>query len=363
LPKNPRLTQYIRGFSPILKFPGINMNNRSLFFTFAALVIVICTLGSGSVAAQPKVSADEQKMAQAIKAAPDAAGKATAAAEFVKKYPKSPLRPVIAEELADQIREITNADQKIALAQQFKSVFNSPAEEEMILPVLIVGYADAKKPDDAFSAGGTYLTQHPDSVSVLIELTMLATEQAKQRNGKFITPGEQYGAHAIELIEGNKKPAEMPDATWTEYKALLPRLYQSMGILGMVRGDRAVTLTRLTKASELDPKDPFNYLLISGSLNDDYQEAARHYQSMPDGAPKTAELPKVLAALDRVIDSYAHFVALSEGNAQLGTIRQQELQDLEKYYKYRHDGKTDGMQQLIDKYKNPAKPKDPLSLP
>ena len=339
------------------------MNNRSVFFSFAAVVIVTFTLGSAPVVAQPNVSPDERKAAQAIEAAPDATGKATAAAEFVKKYPKSSLRPLIAEKLADQIRDITNAEQKIALAQQFKSAFNSPAEEEMIMPVLIVGYADAKKPDDAFSTGSTYLAQHPDSVSVLVELATLATEQAKQRNNKFITPGEQYGMHAIELIETNKKPADMVDATWNEYKALLPRLYQSMGILGMVKGDRAVTLTRLTKASELDPKDPFNYLLISGSLNDEYQEAAKRYQSMPDGAAKTAELPKVLSRLDHVIDAYAHFIALSEGNAQLATMRQQEMEDLEKYYKYRHDGKTDGMQQLIDKYKNPAKPKDPFSLP
>jgi len=337
------------------------MNNRSVFLSVAAGIIVSLTLGSASVAAQPKVSPEEQKMAQAFEAAPDATGKATAAAEFVKKFPKSSLRPMIAEKLADQIRDITNADQKITLAQQFKAAFNSPAEEEMIMPVLIVGYADAKKPDEAFSAGSTFLAQHPDSVPVLVELATLATEQAKQRNGKFITTGEQYGVHSIELIEANKKPADMPDAIWNEYKALLPRLYQSMGILGMVRNDRAVTLTRLTKASELDPKDPFNYLLISGSLNDEYQDAAKRYQAMPDGAPKTAELPNVLAKLDRVIDAYAHFIALSEGNPQLATMRQQETEDLEKYYKYRHNGKTDGMQQLIDKYKIPAKPKDPFS--
>jgi hypothetical protein len=334
------------------------MNNRSVFFRFAAVVLVTLALGSGLAGAQPKASPDELKMVQAIEAAPDAAAKATAAAAFVKKYPKSPLRPVIAQKLADQIHEMTNAEQKIALAQQFKSAFNEPAEAEMIMPVLIVGYADAKKPDDAFSSGTAYLAQHPDSVPVLVELMMVATEQAKQKNGKFVTAGEQYGTHAIELIEANKKAADMSDATWKEYKDLLPRLYQSIGILGMVKGDRAATLTRLTKASELDPKDPFNYLLISGALNDEYEDAAKRYQAMAEGPVKATELQKVLATLDRVIDSYAHFVALSEGNAQLATIRQQEMQDLEKYYKYRHDGKTDGLQQLIDKYKSPAKPKD-----
>src|SRR5215471_960200 len=156
------------------------MNKRSVFLSVGALLIVTFAFGSAPVAAQPKASPDEIKMAQAIEAAPDATAKATAAAEFVKKFPKSSLRPIIAGKLADQIRDVTNADQKITLAQQFKSTFNAPAEEEMIMPVLIVGYADAKKPDDAFSAGSTFLAQHPDSVSVLVELMTLATEQAKQ---------------------------------------------------------------------------------------------------------------------------------------------------------------------------------------
>ena len=304
------------------------------------------------------------KAVQAIDAAPDAAGKARAATDFVKKFPKSSLRPGVAQKISDQIHEITDGEQKIALAQQFKTVFNDPSEEEMIMPVLLVGYSDAKKPDEAYAAGTAYLGQHPDAVGVLVELMTIATEQAKQKNGKFVAQGDQYGAHAIELIEANKKPASMGSETWKEYQALLPRLYQSLGILSMVRGDRAVTLARLTKATELDPKDPFSYLLLSGSINDEYQDSAKKYQAMKDGPEKTAELPKVQAIMDRVIDAYAHFIALSEGNAQLAGIRQQEMQDLENYYKYRHNGKTDGMQDLINKYKAaPAKPKDPFAIP
>jgi len=333
------------------------MNTRSIFLSFAILIAATTAF------AQPKVSPDEQKMAQAISLAPDAAGKAKAAEDFVKKYPKSSLRPTIAQKIADQIHEVTDGAQKIALAQQFQTIFNDPNEEEMIMPVLIVGYADAKRPDDAFITGTNYLGKHPDSVGVLVELMSIATDQAKQRNGKFVPQGEQYGMHAIELIEANKKPASMNDAAWKEYKDLLPRLYQSMGIIGMVKGDRAATQARLTKATELDPKDPFNFLLLSGSLNDDYQETAKRYQSLPDGPAKTAELQKVLTSLDHVIDAYAHFIALSEGVAQLASIRQQEMQDLENYYKYRHNNSTAGMQELINKYKTPAKPKDPFGLP
>ena len=85
---------------------------------------------------------------------------------------------------------------------------------------------------------------------------------------------------------------------------------------------------------------------------------------MPDGPDREAQLKKVFVLLDRLIDADAHFLALSDGNAQLANVLQQEMQYLETNYKFRHEGKTDGMQQLIDKYKAaPAKPKDPFAIP
>jgi hypothetical protein len=340
------------------------MNSRSSFLRFALLITVASACLGARVVAQPKASSDEQKAAQAIDLAPDATSRAKAAEDFVKKFPKSPLRLAYAQKMSDQIHEMTDAQQKIAMAQQFKTIFNNPEEEEMIMPVLIVGYSDAKRPDDAFSDGSTYLGQHPDAVGVLVELMFIATEQAKQKNGKFVAQGEQYGTHATELIEANKKPASMNDATWKEYRDLLPRIYQSLAILGIVKGDRAATQARLAKATELDPKDPLNYLFMANSINTDYEQAAKKYQSLANGPEKDAQLKKVFELLDRLIDTDAHFMALSEGNAQLAAIRQQEMQYLETNYKFRHDGKMDGMQQLIDKYKAaPAKPKDPFSIP
>jgi hypothetical protein len=77
---------------------------------------------------------------------------------------------------------------------------------------------------------------------------------------------------------------------------------------------------------------------------------------MPSGKAKNEEYPKVMALLDNVIDVLARVIALSEGNAQLEQARQQSIHDLESYYKYRHSNSTEGMQQLVDKYKLSAKP-------
>ncbi len=307
------------------------------------------TLAQGG---RPNASPEEQSMYAAIMKAPDTAAKLKAAEALIKKYPKSAGRPGLARRLADAIDGEKDAALKVTLAQEYQGAFKEPSEQQMIMPLLIEAFAGAKRFDEAFSSGTGFLAANPDALVVLVQLMAIGTEQAKQKNPKFVPQSLQYGAHAIELIETDKKPADMDDAGWKNYKTtVLPSLYQSMGVLFLVKGDRGEARIRLAKASELAPTDPFNYLLLSGVLYDDYQEKGTHYKGMPNGPAKDAELKTVLALLDQVIDSYAHAIALSEGNVPLQPVRQQYLQELETYYKFRHNNSTEGMQQLIDKYK------------
>jgi hypothetical protein len=314
------------------------------------------SFGSQEKTDQPKVSAAEQKAADAITAAPDPAAKLKAGAAFVKKYPKSALRARVAEALAEVIDDVKDATLKITLAQEYRTIFKEPSDQELIVTVLIDGLAEAKRLDEAFAAGAEFLKTNPDSVRVLVKLMVLGTEQAKQRNGNFVPQSLQYGAHAIELIEAKKMPAGMDEASWKYYETNLASWHQSMGILNLVKGDRAEARNRFTKASEIAPKDAFNYLMLVDIFDTEYQDLAKRYQAMPSGNAKNAEYPKVVAALDKVIDTLARAIATAEGDARLAPARQQALKDLEIYYKYRHDNSTEGMQQLIDKYKVAAKP-------
>lgn len=344
------------------------MKNRS-FVRRAALALTVVlagwlvsanvtplTLAQGSKPAQANISGDEQKLAKAISLAPDAAGKLKAAAELIKKHPKTSLRPRVAADLAEQIDGVKDAGQKITLAQEYQGIFTETSEKQMIMPTLIDGFTGAKRVDEAFSIGAEFLTHSPDSLFVLVQLMSAGTDQARQKNPKFIPQSLQYGARAIELMEADKKPDGMDDLGWQKYKsATLPSLYQSMGVLNMVKGDRAEAKARLAKASAAKPNDAFNYLLLADILEQEYQEGAQHYKSTPNGPVKDEELKKILASLDAVIEAYAHAIALAEGNAVLEPTRQRFLHDMETYYKYRHNNSTAGMQQLIDKYKVPAK--------
>jgi len=317
----------------------------------AAIVLVAQPQGRG-----PNLSPDEQKLAQNIMSATDPAAKMKAVAELIKKYPKTEIRAQVARLTADKIADLKDPNQQLTFAQQYQTIFTQPAEEELIAPILISAYADTNQVDQAFTKGADFLSRHPDSLPVLVELLSIGTSEAKKQNPKFATQAIQYGTHAAELFEADKKPANVDDARWKDYKtATLPGVYQSLGLLYYASGNRAEAKARYAKASQLAPADPFNFVMLAGLTNQDYQEAAKQYQTMPAGAARDEQLKKVQALLDAVIDSYAHAIAVSEGNAALQQVRQQYLGDLETYYKYRHSGATDGMQQLIDKYKT-AKP-------
>ena len=262
----------------------------------------------------------------------------------------------MAQALANDVAAVKDPAQKISLSQEYQSIFKEPSDQELILPILLDGYGEANRIDETFATGTEFLKSNPDAIRVLVRLLVLGTDQAKQRNGKFVEQSLQYGAHAIQLIEAKKIPPGMDDVTWKFFETSLPGLYQSMGILNLVKGDRVEAKARFTKATELAPNDPFNYLMLIDIFDAEYQAAAKRYQSMPSGKAKNDEYPKVVAAVDKVIDTLARAIALSEGNARLEQARQQSLKDLEVYYKYRHNNSTDGMQQLIDKYKVTAKP-------
>lgn len=305
---------------------------------------------------KPELPEAEASAANAINAAPDAAAKLAAANEFLKKYPKSPVRLDVAKYVASQIAGVSDAAQKLTLAESFQKTFTNETEQEIILPTLLDAYFAAKRTDDAFKLGTSVLTKQPENVGVLTQLAIAGTEEAKKRNPKYITQSSQYGLKAIELIEANKKPAQFDEQSWTQIKAMLPHLYQSMGVLSMASSNEAEAKTRFEKASTLNPTDPFNYVMLGSIVDNEYQKAAEKYKAMPEGKEREEALKNATGLMDKAIEFYARAVATSEGRPEYKQLHDQILQDMTPYYKYRHGGSTEGMQQLIDKYKVPAKP-------
>ncbi|MEP6919670.1 MAG: hypothetical protein ABI967_01000 [bacterium] len=325
----------------------------------AACLLAMCFVSVGlahsnAYAAQAKEA--EVKAVDAIKAAPDRAAKLAAAEAFVKKYPKSTLRPEVVHYLATEIDQMTDATQKATLAEQLQKTFTEPKELELVQPLAVDAYLGAKRTDEAFSLGATVLSKQPENVGVLTMLTIAGAEEAKKQNGKYVVQSQQYGLKAVELIEANKKPVSMDDATWARRTAMLPELYQELGVLALVSSNSAEAKARLEKSIALKPDEPISYFFLGSIYNDDYQKMAEKYRTMPEGADKAATLVKATEMMDKVIEYWARSLGMSAGRAEYKQLHDQVLQDLTAYYQYRHKGSTEGMQAMIDKYKTPAKP-------
>jgi len=307
----------------------------------------------------PKVSEAEVKAAQAVQSAADVPAALAAAGTFLQKHPKSSLRPQVAAIIADKIGSLPDPAQQIAGGESFLKLFNAPGEADLVNPYLLNAYTSAKRLDEAFALASTTLDKHPDPVAMMINLPLAGREEARKNNLKYVAQSKALALRGIELIESDKKPVAVSDATWADYKTMwLPVLYQTLAILSHASGDYADAKIKSLKAAVLNPLDPINYVFIGSMANDEYQRLAQKYKAAT-GTAQAELLQKAEAQMDEVIDAYAHAIALAEGNPQYDQLRTGLRPDLESYYKHRHNKSTEGLQALIDKYKKPLAIKVP----
>jgi hypothetical protein len=298
----------------------------------------------------------EAKAAAKVETAPDPNAKLQAAGEFVKKYPKSTLRPKVAGYLATHINNLPDPAQKITLLENLLTVFKEPSDGEIISPLLYEAYMKSQPPrvEDAFRVASAGVARNPEDLTSQTQLAVLSVQQVKNGDGKYLQPGQQSAQKAIQIIEAGKKPDAFDDARWSEYQTKwLPYLYQSLGVFAMVNGNRTEAQAKLEKASSLSGSDPFNFWLLGNIANQDYQKVAEQYNAQAKGPQKDELLKQAQSKMDQVIELYAHVVALSEGKQEYEKLHGEALGDLQTYWKFRHAGSLDGLQQLIDKYKKP----------
>jgi tetratricopeptide (TPR) repeat protein len=324
------------------------------FTAFIVMAFSLCTFAAPQIKGQEKdkpktveVSDGESKLGEQINKAPDAAAKLTAAEALIKKYPKTSLRPQIVQYLSGQIIAVPDPSQRITLSERYLALFPDTTDALYVAPALVDSYITAQRLEDAFRSGSAWLAKSPDDVRVL---TMLAFHG--RNDPKFAQQAKLYLPKAVELFEAGAKPAALDQAQFDQYKkAWMPQLYQIQGLHALTAGNPAEAIARVQKAVAINPNDPVNYYIIGSAKNEEYHKMAAEHQAMVDLTQKSALMTKINAQLDEIIDYYARTLALSEVSPQHKALHDQVLGEITPYYKFRHDGSTDGMQQLIDKHK------------
>jgi hypothetical protein len=332
------------------------MKKRSAF-SISSVALLTCLLlsvnGAGFQDQQtpPKLSGDEMKALQAINALTDPAAKLKGVGDFIKKYPKTPVRAQLLDTVAGEIAKVKDPAQAVSLAETAQTIFTNDTEQPTVQSVLLDAYLLAGRADDVFKVGTALLAKNPEEIHPLVQMSYVGADQVRKQNTKYVQQGLQAGLKAIELIEADKKPATMDATSWANHKAQLPQIYQQVAILALIGGNSVEARARALKATTIGPGDPTSFAVLGMVINNDYMNLATSYKTMPEGKDKEAAFKKIEGLLDEVIDAYAHAVALAVGKPEHQPMMQQLTIDLTSYYKFRHNQSTDGLQQLIDKYK------------
>ncbi len=304
---------------------------------------------------QPQLSGDERNAIEKILKATTIDAKLKAASDYAKKFPpgKGVKRSEVAGTIANEIYKIQDANQKLKLAEEFTKMFNQPGEADLVRPTLIEGYFAQNKFEDALNESVKYLEKNPDDVTIHVQITWAGATQVQKQNliPKLMQAAVQSGAKAAELMEADKKPEWMDDEKWKNYRnSWLWRLYYARGVILLQNNDKVAAKESVEKAVGIEPGDLGVLLMLISLTNDEYQTLAQKYQA----EKKQELLDKALEKMDEVIDWMARGVAACEGNPQLKATQDQLMDNLKQYYAFRFEGKTDGLQGLIDKYKKKA---------
>lgn len=297
-----------------------------------------------------QISDGEKQAIDKINKAATPAEKVKLSGDYVKKYGKSPMRNRIAGFVGNAVASVNDYPQRLSLSENYLKVFNLPEEANYVKPGVIEAYLNLNKFDEALKESDAFLQKNPDDVVVHVQLAWAAADQLQKQSAtpKLLQAGTSSATKAVELMEQDKKPEWMTPENWNNYRnSWLARLYLANGMILLANKDKVKAKESFEKSVGIDSYDPATLLQLVNLTNEEYQDLAKKYQT----EKKAEQLDAALAKMDEMIDWLARAVAATEGNAQTQQLNQQLRENLKAYFEFRNNGKTDGMNALVEKYK------------
>ncbi|MCS6816523.1 MAG: hypothetical protein NZ746_03980 [Blastocatellia bacterium] len=251
-------------------------------------------------------------------------------------------------------------EEAVQAGEAFLAKFPNSVLAPRARPILVLAYAQTNRFEKAFNVGREVLSADPNNFSILYVLALAAATASKGRDTRFDADGLTYATRALELASAGNAPPGFAPQIWEQQKnKVLGALHQAAGLFLYNKADYDPAIEHLKKSAELDPSDPVTFYLIGEALKlGKYAKLRENYDKLTP-EEKVAEAGKQLLqqvdeVVDQMIEMYARTVAISETNASFQALNQEARKLLESFYRYRHNDTTEGMEELIKKFKPSA---------
>jgi hypothetical protein len=207
-----------------------------------------------------------------------------------------------------------------------------------------------KKYDEAFTLGRQILNDDGNDLTTLYTLArggLFAATTGSEANNAATA---QYAKKAIQLIQaGGTVPGQSKEET-------LGVLNYALGVTSIkaAPSDAVNAFYQVASLPNSAKSDPQTFYLLAVAYQAaDYDKLAQDYKTQCTTAEQTASpsckamTDRLNMVVDRVVDAYARAIALSGTNPKFANAKTEWMKALTDFYKYRHEGKVDGLNEYI----------------
>jgi len=238
-----------------------------------------------------------------------------------------------------------NTQNALATIREWQSKNDNAAE---------LAFIDAvnNNPAQAFAAAQPLLAARPDDLGLQLGLLLAGVKTLKTGDHSHVKETLAAAQTALALIERGKTTDDWAPFTNAQEAPAGLHYYSAVLCAETAPEQALIHLTEVTRSKSSFSADPTTYQLLAGvTYKAEVAPLLTEYQSKYAGKTVTDEATafrdRVNQNLDKVITSYARAVALSDGKPAQTQLNASARKALEAVYTQRHDGSTDGLEDVI----------------
>jgi hypothetical protein len=247
--------------------------------------------------------------------------------EYLAKYPGDPY--------AAYVRPWVGAYERAARKLEFARLFK------------------LQKFGEVFRTGKLILADEPDDLKTIIHLAYAGYLASGRGDDSLAPEALEDARRAVQMIEsGARKPADWQP--FVDQADALGYLHFVIGELTF-KDDAANSAQLYRKALGYETtlrRAPVIYSRLAAAyVVTEYDPLSKEYEARFAGKDPTDEsraaLEKIRGVVDHIIDAYARAVAFSGGEPKYADAKRRWADELTRFYKFRHDDSTDGLDALV----------------
>ena len=208
-----------------------------------------------------------------------------------------------------------------------------------------------QKFSDLFRVGDQILAEEPEHLKTIIHLAYAGYLAAGKGDDSFGDAALARARQALLLVDSGRASDWQPFADRTD---ALGHLHFVIGEL-TVKSDPEESVRLFRRAVEIGGTvkgTPVLYSRLAAAyVSSRYDPLSKDYQSRFAGKETSEEsraaLEKVNGVVDLVIDAYARAVSLAGDDARYTDARRRWSDELTRFYKFRHNDTTDGLEAFV----------------